>query len=57
MRGLADISVSEKHYSIRSFSRLKTCNDVFEIEHFFRSKTRVSLTTLLYMLLLMTSNL
>ena len=38
LRGLADISVSENHYCIRSFSRLKTCNNVFEIEHFFQIK-------------------
>ena len=31
--------VSENHYcTIRSFSRLKTCNNVFEIEHFFQIK-------------------
>ena len=41
LRGLADISLSENHYCIRSFSRLKTCNNVFEIEHFSRSKTYV----------------
>ena len=28
--GLEDISISENHYCIRSFSRLKTCNNVFE---------------------------
>ena len=38
LRGLADISVSENHYCIRSFSPLKTCNNVFEIEHFFQIK-------------------
>ena len=51
MRGLADISVSENHYCIRSFSRLKTCNNVFEIEHFSISKICVILMTLLYALL------
>ena len=36
LRGLADISVSKKSllHHIRSFSRLKTCNNVFEIELF-----------------------
>ena len=51
MRGLADFSVSENHYCIRSFSRLRTCNNVFEIEHFSISKTCVILMTLLYALL------
>ena len=32
LRGLADISVSENHYCIRSFSRLKTFNKIFEVE-------------------------
>ena len=36
LRGLADINVSKNHYCIRSFSRLKTCNNVFEIEHDLR---------------------
>ena len=51
MRGLADISVSESHYCIRSFSRLITCNNVFEMEHFSISKICVILMTLLYALL------
>ena len=38
LRGLADDSVSENHYWRRSFSRLKTCNNVFEIEPFFQIK-------------------
>ena len=42
--GLSDISVSQNYYCIRSFSRLKTWNNVFEkfnngvqkvIKHFF----------------------
>ena len=37
--GLADISVSENRYCIRSFSRLKSSTNVFDIEHFSRSKT------------------
>ena len=36
--GSSDDSVSENHYCIRSFSRLKTCNSVFEIEPFFQIK-------------------
>ena len=38
LRGLEDDSVSENHYCIRSFSRLNTCNNVFEIEPFFQIK-------------------
>ena len=34
LRGLADISLSENHYCIRSISRLKTCNNVCEIDFF-----------------------
>ena len=63
LRGLADISVPANHYCIRSFSRLKTSNNVIEkfnndmqkvIKHVFRSKTCVIKTTLLCALLLMT---
>ena len=38
LRSLADISVSENHYCIRFYSRLNSCNNVFEIEHFFQIK-------------------
>ena len=38
LRSLADISESEKHYCIRSFFRLKTSNNIFEIEPFLQIK-------------------
>ena len=58
MRGLADISVSENNYYIRSFSHLKTCNFVFKIEHFFQIKDlRHPDDNSIRAFLLMTSNL